>query len=424
MRSAASFRAALEVLDIAEADAAAAARTDLACRIAGLRGNVLSRMGRADEGLPTVRDALDRALRLGLQVPAAEIYQRLADSLEHSGDYRAAGRAYENAYEFCAANDLAATGQLCRACATVVMFQRGRWDRAALAVRRCSRRRRRDAARADRCLRCPRPRACDARKYDRGPVRPCSMHGLAPLPSTSSRWRSCRCGASPCSRRLVGGRTGPLESYRHILGRCRDTEERHYCLPVLQFAAAGFAAAGARADLGATTALLGEVAARTGQPEAEAAFAYALAECTGDDEDPAAAAAPLRRALTLLDGLHLPIADILVRRRLAIAIHGSDEGRAALQEALRTARRLKADTLVNWLGTDRDERPTPTRPLTDREAQVMRLVGDGMTSRAIASQLFLSVRTVEMHVRNAIAKLGCRTRAEAVRQLQRSTGPH
>jgi DNA-binding CsgD family transcriptional regulator len=43
-----------------------------------------------------------------------------------------------------------------------------------------------------------------------------------------------------------------------------------------------------------------------------------------------------------------------------------------------------------------------------------------LTSRAIAARLFLSVRTVEMHVSNAIAKLGCRNRAEAVRRLAAS----
>jgi DNA-binding CsgD family transcriptional regulator len=31
--------------------------------------------------------------------------------------------------------------------------------------------------------------------------------------------------------------------------------------------------------------------------------------------------------------------------------------------------------------------------------------------------LFLSPRTVEMHVQNSLDKLGCRTRAEAVRRL-------
>jgi DNA-binding NarL/FixJ family response regulator len=37
----------------------------------------------------------------------------------------------------------------------------------------------------------------------------------------------------------------------------------------------------------------------------------------------------------------------------------------------------------------------------------------GRTNREIAHQLYLSPRTVDMHVRNLLAKLGCRTRTEA-----------
>ena len=59
-----------------------------------------------------------------------------------------------------------------------------------------------------------------------------------------------------------------------------------------------------------------------------------------------------------------------------------------------------------------------------REAQVMSLVGEGLTSPEIGRRLYLSVRTVDMHVRNSVAKLGCRTRAEAVRRLaSRSASP-
>ena len=44
----------------------------------------------------------------------------------------------------------------------------------------------------------------------------------------------------------------------------------------------------------------------------------------------------------------------------------------------------------------------------------MRLVASGRTNRAIAAELVLSTRTVDMHVRNILQKLDCRSRVEAV----------
>ena len=44
----------------------------------------------------------------------------------------------------------------------------------------------------------------------------------------------------------------------------------------------------------------------------------------------------------------------------------------------------------------------------------MRLVVVGRTNREIAQDLFLSQRTVDMHVRNILRKLDCRSRVEAV----------
>ena len=44
---------------------------------------------------------------------------------------------------------------------------------------------------------------------------------------------------------------------------------------------------------------------------------------------------------------------------------------------------------------------------------MLRLVSVGRTNREIAKVLFVSPRTIEMHVRNVLIKLGCRSRTEA-----------
>ena len=51
--------------------------------------------------------------------------------------------------------------------------------------------------------------------------------------------------------------------------------------------------------------------------------------------------------------------------------------------------------------------------LSRRELEVARLVAVGHTNREIAQELFLSARTVDMHVRNLLRKLDCRSRVEA-----------
>lgn len=56
-----------------------------------------------------------------------------------------------------------------------------------------------------------------------------------------------------------------------------------------------------------------------------------------------------------------------------------------------------------------------TRRLTEREADVLRLVVDGLTARQIAARLVLSPRTVENHVQNVLRKLRLRSRAALVR---------
>jgi DNA-binding CsgD family transcriptional regulator len=72
----------------------------------------------------------------------------------------------------------------------------------------------------------------------------------------------------------------------------------------------------------------------------------------------------------------------------------------------------------------------PQRPasgwdsLTPTELQVVSLIAEGLTNRAVAKQLFISPRTVETHVSHVFAKLGISSRAALIAQaVHRYTRP-
>jgi DNA-binding NarL/FixJ family response regulator len=55
----------------------------------------------------------------------------------------------------------------------------------------------------------------------------------------------------------------------------------------------------------------------------------------------------------------------------------------------------------------------PEDELTDREREVLRLVAEGATNREIASRLYVSENTVGFHMKNILAKLHLKNRAQA-----------
>ena len=58
-------------------------------------------------------------------------------------------------------------------------------------------------------------------------------------------------------------------------------------------------------------------------------------------------------------------------------------------------------------------------PFTDREAEIVMLIGEGLSNRAVAERLTLSVRTVESHIYRAMMKAGVSSRDELAALLPR-----
>jgi DNA-binding NarL/FixJ family response regulator len=84
--------------------------------------------------------------------------------------------------------------------------------------------------------------------------------------------------------------------------------------------------------------------------------------------------------------------------------------RAALRgETFLYPRAVKA--LVRELLSSGDARD----PLSARELEVVKLIAEGYTSRAIAAELVISEKTVERHRSNILEKLGMRDRVDLTR---------
>ncbi len=70
--------------------------------------------------------------------------------------------------------------------------------------------------------------------------------------------------------------------------------------------------------------------------------------------------------------------------------------------------------LMNSMRQSRDLATAPTEPLTDREIEVLKLIGQGATNQEISKQLRVTEGTVRTHVHHILQKLGLENRNQAI----------
>jgi DNA-binding NarL/FixJ family response regulator len=425
LRLCGKHHAALEVAASAVAEAELSGGLGLALRARGLEGLARAKSGEYDRGLEMVRAALAQALEHELTPVAAELYHRLSIVLYESAHYSGAVEALDTALELCRIDSSAGVQEACVSCIAYVLRDLGEWS---------------EAARICRELTAEGPSVFVAEGLLG------SIHAYQGRLSSGRRMlkaslaQSSRLGHynmtidSTTALAFVAAAEDShdeaTEHCRAIVARWEQSDDLHYALSGLRWSAAYLARTGALGDAHACTDALTQIAAASGQPEALAALAHAIAELALVDGEPEAAAEQLTNALDLHRTIDMPFvrAQIELRNGVALAAAGETEaGLERLSSAYRTARRMGArplaaeaareaaalgDSVVRRLGRGA-EADAEDGGLSRREREVVRLLAVGRTNREIAQELFLSPRTVDMHVRNILRKLDCRSRVEA-----------
>jgi DNA-binding CsgD family transcriptional regulator len=424
-RSCAQFSDAVELAGAAAQDAVAAGRLDLRARALGLEGLTRAQRGEFDEGLETVRTGLALALEHDLTLVAAELYQRLAMVLYHEADYRRAEEALDTALDLCRADAAASTEIACVTCLVYVLRERGEWSRSGDLSR--------DLIAGDTAVWVAEGMLGSIRAFQGklGSAR----RMLASSLNTSGpaghyhMWFDSTAGLAYVAA-AEGAHQEAAEHCWALLRRWEDSEDRHFCIWGLRWGAAYFASRGDRAGAHGCTQALTQIASVTGHAYALGALAHAIGETSLREGDADTAAVQLTRAAEIFRTLDIPFERAQVELRAGVALAAAGELEPALErlrDAYLTARKLGARPLTvaaanevaalgasvaQWLG-GRAAAESERGGLTPRELEVLRLVAVGRTNREVAQELFLSPRTVDMHVRNMLRKLDCRSRVEA-----------
>ena len=114
--------------------------------------------------------------------------------------------------------------------------------------------------------------------------------------------------------------------------------------------------------------------------------------------------------------------DALIREALAIGVEGyllKQEGVEAIAAAVQSVARGVGAFSPQILARARALALQGVEGLTEREREILALVADGLTNRAIAQRLGIATRTVEYHLGQIFQRLGVNSRAAAVREAMR-----
>jgi DNA-binding CsgD family transcriptional regulator len=378
---------------------------DLASIACHGRGRALIRLGKIADGVALLDEAM-AAVIAGDVTPilAGDVYCSVLEGCQETLDLR---RAYEwtaSLAEWCAAQpDLVRYRGECLLYRAEVMQFRGKWDEAEQDAR-------------DACeLLASRP-AAGAAFYRLGEIH--RLRGEFAKAEDAYR-RANERGRKPqpglsLLRFAQGQIDAAATSIRSVM---LDTRVRATRARMLMAAVDILLAAGDLEDARAAALELAEIATTIGTPFFRATSAHATGAVRLAEGEIAGASTALREAWETWRELETPYEEAQTCVLLAAVYErrGDRDGRRLeLDAAGKLFAQLRAaPCLANIAEQLAPATHHPAGSLSEREAQVLRLVAAGKTNREIAEALFISEKTVARHVSNIFHKLGVSSRTGA-----------
>jgi len=372
--------------------AAEAARPDLHSLALSYLGLARFESGELAGGRAEVREALELALRHRCDESAVRIYTNLGEMLSVAADWSALAVTVAEGQAFCAERGIVRYAALLDMQEHQLLMRAGEWDAAESGFRELATRGRGIPTFL------PRVEACLGRLLARRGAD--EAGGLV-----QGAWQEARRQQHPTS--LLHAALAVAE-WAWLHGATEAANEvAEVLLPRLERSPAW---AWPRGELCRYLARAGvAVEPFDGCPDPYAAglrgdwrVAAAAAERSGD---------PYERALELgFSG----DPDAMTEGWVALDAMGAAAARLVRQE-------LRAHGRTRLPRRRRPERRSGPPGLTQRQLDVLDLIGEGATNAEIAAMLDLSVRTVDHHVAAILARLGARNRREAVRAARAVT---
>ena len=379
---------------------------DVVALARNVEGRALIAQGRPDEGMRLLDEAMAAVVADEVcEMVAGAVYCSVIEACQVVFDVRRAQEWTAALTRWCDSQpDLVPFSGDCLVHRAEILGLRGAWPAALEAAQRA----------AERLLRRPQP-AVGAAVYRQGEVHRLSGRFAQAEDAyrQASRWGHDAQPGLALLRLAQGVADGAAASIRSAVEAASAGPERVRLLPaVVEIAAATGNAGAARSgadDLSAAAAALDAPLLRAQAAQAEGTVL--LLEGAAQS-----ALGVLRAAWKAWQTLEVPYEAARVRVLIGLAcreLGDADTAEMELDAACWVFGELGAShDLARAQALSRRPSEMPA-PLTGRELEVLRLVATGKTNRAIASDLFLSDKTVARHVSNILGKLGLPSRAAA-----------